>query len=120
MRKPQGNFFYCDPDPASWQPGTIECDSYTCRHCSTFKRVPVGVSPTSEYTDPMNGRREQAFICRCCNDDEYICAACKKRGGCMPIEVMCELIEGPIRKLEAAIRENESKRRFAREVFGIR
>jgi hypothetical protein len=119
MRRPHGNFLCVDPDPASWQEGTKEFDFYTCMHCSAQKRVPPGTAPTDEYVDPMNGRKEQAFSCLCCNDNEYICRACKARGTCLPIEKACEILEGPVRKLDSVIKQDEQKRRFLRDVFGV-
>jgi hypothetical protein len=119
MRKPHGNFLYIDPDPASWQDGVVEMDSYTCMHCSAWKRVAPGKAPTDEYIDPMTGRKEQGFVCKCCNDNEYICRSCKATGICMPIAMACEIIEKPIRQLDATIKRDEEKRRFLRDVFGI-
>ena len=119
MRKPHGNFLCVDPDPASWQVGTAEFDIFVCQHCTAPKRVPAGKLPTEEYIDPLSGRKEQGFTCKCCGDNEYICKACKARGGCMPIDVTCALIEGPIRKLEARIKEDSQSRNFLRDVFGV-
>ena len=120
MRKPHGNFLMFDPDPASGNPATVEMDSFTCMHCTSWNRIPPGYGPTDEYVDPKTGRKRLlGATCKCCNENEYICARCKERGGCVPIDMACEIIEGPIRKLEATIKQHEDRGRFLREVFGI-
>lgn len=124
MRKPQGNFFYCDPDPASWQPAVVERDTVTCAHCGRCYRVkpqPMGASrrgrPGIRFDPRLDGEDEAPKCGKC---DEHICKECKRRGGCWPLDMALTIIEAPRARLAAAIRADNDRAMFLRDVFGYK
>jgi hypothetical protein len=105
MRKPQGYWFYCDPDPARGHAAVIERDTTTCAHCGRLTRVKPGGDGT-----------EQSPKCAKC--DEHVCQGCKGRSGCWPLEMALDIIEAPRAKFEAAIKADQDRALFLRDVFG--
>ena len=107
MLRPHGYFVCVDPDAPRGTLGTVECDIVSCSHCSTWIRVPAG-----KTVDDVGGRH-----CHTCDED--ICKMCARYRTCTPVQMALSIIESPVDKIKARIREDEVRGRFLYDVFGV-